>query len=112
MIQEEEQSLQGWIPDLGNGVTLNDVVEHAFDYRGNVTLMRRDGGELIGYLFNRNFDASIPFVQVFDQDGEAHKIVIEEIENITFTGRDTAAGQSYEAWKRRKEEEKMEQAPQ
>jgi hypothetical protein len=110
MTQDEEKSLQGWVPDLGNGVTLAEVVEYAFDYRGNVTLIRRDGGELVGYLFNRNADVTEPFVQLFDQEGEAHKIAIEEIENIQFTGRDTAAGQSYEAWKRRKEEEKAEHA--
>ena len=107
MTQDQEQSLQGWVPDLENGVTLTEVVEFAFDYRGNVTLIRRDGGELVGYLFNRNINVSIPFVQLLDQEGEASKIAIEEIE---FTGRDTAAGQSYEAWKRRKEEEKAEQA--
>ena len=110
MTHEEEQSLQGWAPDMSGGITVAEVVERAFDYRGNVTLVRKDGAELIGYLFNRNTQVSQPFVQLYDQDGAAHRVLLEDIENIMFTGRDTAAGQSYEAWKRRKEEDKARQA--
>ena len=46
----EEASLEGWTP--GPDVSLTEVIERAFDYRGNITLERRDGSEIVGYLFN------------------------------------------------------------
>ena len=51
-------------------LTVAEVIEHAFDYRGNVTVMRRDGGELVGYLSNRDAAAPEPFVEIIDEEGE------------------------------------------
>ena len=97
----DEQSLEGWIP--GPDVALADVIERAFDYRGNVTLVRRDGTELVGYLFNRNTRAVEPFVQMFDTAGEGPiTIPYAGIRAIRFTGKDPAAGNSYTAWLDRK----------
>jgi len=36
-------SLEGWVPDVGDYLTLAEVVEFAFDYRGNTTIVKRDG---------------------------------------------------------------------
>jgi hypothetical protein len=97
----DEQSLEGWIP--GPDVSLADIIERAFDYRGNVTLVRRDGAELAGYLFNRNTRAAEPFVQMFDTAGEGPiTIPYAAIRAIRFTGKDPAAGNSYAAWLDRK----------
>jgi hypothetical protein len=97
-------SLEGWAPELGPGLSLAEVVDRAFDYRGNITVVRADGSETEGYLFNRNADAPVPFVQLFDLSGGGpHTISYREIRTIRFTGRDTAAGNSYAAWLRAKE---------
>ncbi len=97
--------LEGWEPAVGVEVTLEEVVDRAFDYRGDVTLVRRDGTELIGYLFNRNAEIQGRFVQMFDRAGDGPlTIPYSEIRTIRFTGKDTAAGKSYEAWLRRKTE--------
>ena len=70
-----------------------------------MTLVRRYGTELHGYLFNRNAEARPPFVQMLDRDGDGpFTIPYAEIQTIRFTGKDTAAGKSYEAWRRRKTE--------
>ena len=53
----------------GDAATLAEVIERAFDYRGDVTIVRRDGTEIVGYLFNRDATAAQPFVQVFEQRG-------------------------------------------
>ena len=46
-----------------------------------------------------------PFVQMFDRAGNGpFTIPYAKIATITFTGKDTAAGKSYEAWIRRKGE--------
>jgi hypothetical protein len=97
------ESLEGWEPAVGSAVALAEVVERAFDYRGDVTVVRQDGSEIVGYLFNRDADALRPFVQMFDRAGEGPlTIPYADIRAIRFTGRDTAAGKSYEAWRRRK----------
>ena len=96
-----EASVEGWIP--GPDVPLAEVIERAFDYRGNVTLVRCDGSELVGYLFNRDASAVDPFVQMFDAAGASPiTIPYAAIRTIRFTGKDTAAGNSYAAWLERK----------
>jgi hypothetical protein len=97
-------ALEGWVPEIGPGLSLADVVDKAFDYRGNVTVVRTDGSQIEGYLFNRNAEVPVPFAQLFDLNGGGpHTISYREIRTIRFTGRDTAAGNSYAAWLRAKE---------
>ena len=105
-----EESLEGWIP--GPDVSLADTIERAFDYRGNVTLVRHDGTELAGYLCNRDTRAAEPFVQMFDAAGEAPiTIPYRAIRAIRFTGKDPAAGNSYAAWLDRKAAAKAQDDP-
>ena len=104
-------TLEGWVPELGEFLSLAEVIDLAFDYRGNTTVMKADGTEVEGYVFNRNRDVPEPFVQMFDLDGKGPlKIPYSEIRNVKFTGRDLAAGNSWVAWLERKEREKAEQA--
>ena len=104
MVVPPERSLEGWDPGLVDGPDLAFVVERAFDYRGDVTILRHDGRELVGYLFNRDIEASAPFVQMFPREGgDAVSILYSDIASIRFTGRDTAAGNSYAAWLRSRE---------
>jgi hypothetical protein len=88
----------------GPGPQLSELIERAFDYRANTTVVRTDGTEIEGYVFNRNADAPEPFLQLFDAAGEGPvTIPYAEVRTIRFTGKDMAAGNSYEAWLRRKE---------
>ena len=96
-------ALEGWTPEIGKGVLLDEVIDKAFDYRGNVTLVKTDGSETVGYLFNRNRDVPVPFVQMFDAAGDGPiTLAYADIRAIRFTGKDTAAGNSYAAWLERK----------
>jgi len=100
----DERPLEGWDPGPLEGAALAEAVERAFDYRGDVTVLRRDGGELVGYLFNRDADAATPFVQLFAvSGGDPVTNPYADIRSIRFTGRDTAAGNSYAAWLRSRE---------
>jgi len=100
----EPTSLEGWEPEVADGDMLADAIERAFDYRGDVTVVRTDGTELVGYLFNRNRDVAEPFVQVMERSGgEPQTIPYAGIRTIKFTGKDTAAGTSYAAWLRSRE---------
>ena len=88
-------TLEGWVPALNDYLTLAEVIDFAFDYRGNVTVVKRDGTEMAGYLFNRDRDAPQPFIQMFDLAGDGpFTILYSEIESIRFTGKDPAAGSS------------------
>jgi hypothetical protein len=108
----EDKSLEGWAPDISDAATLAEVVDRAFDYRGDVTVLLDDGRELIGYLFNRNPDAAEPFVQMFEREGSgASSVPYARIRAIRFTGKDTAAGNSYAAWLRSKEAAKAASSP-
>jgi len=104
-------SLQGWVPEIGPSLTLPEVVEHAFDYRGNTTIVKRDGTEVVGYVFNRNATVPEPFLEYFDEAGDGpFTVPYAEIATIRFTGKDTAAGTSWKAWVERKERERGEGA--
>jgi hypothetical protein len=104
MADDEERSLEGWAPEPGADLPLGRLVDLAFDYRGNTTVVKTDGSEVEGYIFNRNAAPPVPFVQMFDAAGAGpFKIPYAEIRTIRFTGKDTAGGGSYAAWLRRKE---------
>lgn len=99
-----EPSLEGWAPAAGVETPLADIIDRAFDYRGDVTVVMKDGRELTGYVSNRDGEAAEPYLQLLEPSGVAHTLRYAAIRTIRFTGRDTAAGTSYEAWLRRKTE--------
>jgi hypothetical protein len=107
---EVEKSLEGWAPEPDLQMPLASIIELAFDYRGNTTVVKRDGTELHGYVFNRDADAPAPYLEVFDLGGGAHRVPYAEVRTIHFTGKDTAAGKSYAAWLARKQAETAERA--
>ena len=100
----EEKSLAGWHPVLKDNLTVSTVIDLAFDYRGNVTIVKHDGTIIEGFISNRNSTVPEPYIEYFDKSGEGPSTVpYSQILNIQFTGKDTAAGQSWEAWMKRKE---------
>lgn len=78
---------------------LFEVIEAAFDYRGDVTLELKDGSRIEGYLFNRETRGAEPHIQLFPKDEPATKTIqYADIVAVEFTGEDPAFGQSWEAW--------------
>ena len=103
----EEKSLEGWMPTLDDSLTVEQVIEMAYDYRGNTTIVKTDGSAVEGYIFNRAAEAREPFLEYFDKSGGGpFTIAYSQIANVEFSGKDTAAGKSWEAWQRRKAEAK------
>ena len=78
-----------------------DALEKAFDYRGDVTITRKDKSTIEGYIFDRRGGATLndSVVGLFPK-GDPTRISIpySDIATLSFTGRDTAAGKSWEAW--------------
>jgi hypothetical protein len=95
------ESVQGWVPTLATEEELRIALEKAFDYRGDVTLTLKDSSKIEGYLFDRTTGPSLStsFVRVLPRDStQKLKIAYVDIAALAFTGRDTAAGKSWEAW--------------
>ncbi len=103
------EKLQGWVPDLAGDEEVRQALEKAFDYRGDVTITRKDGSKVEGYVFDRRTGKSLAdsAVRLFPKDSDKKiSIPYSEIAALAFSGRDTAAGRSFEAWVRKYWEKK------
>jgi hypothetical protein len=97
----EHERLQGRVWQPSSEEELREGLEKAFDYRGDVTITRKDGSTVEGYIFDRRAAAKLSesLIRLFPK-GEPVKLSIpySDIVGLAFTGRDTAAGKSWEAW--------------
>jgi len=103
------ERLEGWIPELANDEDLRQALEKAFDYRGYITITRKDGSKIEGYLFDRRSSGNLKdsVVRLYPKNsGEKVSISYSDIAALAFTGRDTAAGKSWEAWMKKYAEKK------
>ncbi len=98
------EKLEGWIPELAGEEEVRAALEKAFDYRGDVTVTCKDGTRVEGYIFDRRMGKSLRdcIVRIFPKDSnEKLAISYADIAALAFTGRDTAAGKSWDAWVRK-----------
>lgn len=98
------ERLQGWVPDLANEDELRIALEKAFDYRGDVTITRRDGSVVDGYLYDRRPGKTLQdsMVRILPSDGTPRlNIPYSDVVGLVFSDRDPAAGKSWEAWVRK-----------
>jgi len=105
----EREQLEGWIPTLTSEEELRLALEKAFDYRGDVTITRKDGSKIEGYLFDRCSAATLKdsVVRLYPRNSnEKVSISYADIGGLAFTGRDTAPGRSWEAWMKKYAEKK------
>ena len=97
----EHHKIEGWIPQLASEADLREALEKAFDYRGDVTITRKDGTRVEGYIFDRRNGATLAesAVRVIPQNArEKLTISFADIAALAFSGRDMAAGKTWEAW--------------
>ncbi len=97
----EQENLQGWVANLETDADIRAALEKAFDYRGDITITRRDGSTIEGYVFDRHAGDSLAesFVRVLPaKQASRVRISYAEIASLRFTGKDTAAGKSFESW--------------
>jgi len=103
------ENVEGWVPDLASESDLRQALEKAFDYRGDVAITRKDGSKIDGYIFDRVTGSTLEssFVRLLPRDSNQRvKISYAEIAALAFSGRDPAAGKSWEAWVRKYWEKK------
>lgn len=106
----ERENLEGWIPELATDAEIREALEKAFDYRGDVTITLKQGDVVEGYIFDRRTGSSLTdsLVRIIPAKGDRVKrsVVYSDIAALAFSGRDTAAGKSFEAWMKKYWEKK------
>ena len=105
----KHEKLEGMVPELAGEEEVRGALEQAFDYRGDVTITRKDGTRVEGYIFDRRTGRSLAdsIVRLFPKDSnEKISVCYADIAGLAFSGRDTAAGKSWEAWVRKYWEKK------
>jgi len=101
----ERENLEGWIPALATESEIREALEKAFDYRGDITVTRRDGTVVEGYLYDRYNAATleqsvIRLIPVPKEGAPTERVNISyaDVAALSFSGRDTAAGKTFDAW--------------
>jgi len=97
----EREQLEGWVPELASDTEVREALEKAFDYRGDITVTRKDGSQVQGYLYDRRTGTTLAdsLVRIMPNDGSGRvSIAYSDIAGLAFTGRDTAAGKTFDAW--------------
>ncbi len=98
---ETKPTLQG--AQITANDKLADGVEQAFDYRGDVTVQLKSGDKLEGYIFDRG---SSKIRILLKSASQKVTVPVNDIEQLSFTGRDMADGRSWEAWVKKYAEKK------
>ncbi|HET7441320.1 MAG TPA: hypothetical protein VFJ47_08465 [Terriglobales bacterium] len=97
----QREKLEGWVPEVAGEEELRAALEQAFDYRGDVLITRKNGTKVEGYVFDRRSGRTLAdsCVRLLPKDGSPKlSISYAEIAALSFSGRDMAAGRSWEAW--------------
>lgn len=93
--------------DAEDAEAMSRLLEAAIDYRGDVTLHRISGDPVVGYVFDIDGRKTPPVVRLLPADGGARiAIPLTEVSRVEVTGKDTAAGKSFETWVRKYVERK------
>jgi len=104
------EHLEGSIPPMATDVEVRAALDKAFDYRGDVTISLKDGSKIEGYVFDRRANGAglaECVVRLFPKDrDEKLSVRYSDIARLEFTGRDTAAGKSFETWVKKYQEKK------
>ncbi len=103
------EQLEGWVPDLATPEEVRAALEQAFDYRGDVLITCKDGRRIEGYIFDRRPGRTLAdsFVRLLPKGGgQKVSIAYADVAALAFTGRDMAAGKSWENWVRQYWEKK------
>lgn len=105
----ERENLEGWIPQLASDEEICVALEKAFDYRGDITITLKNGERIEGYIFDRRTGRPLSdsVVRLYPKTGNQKiSVAYSDIAALAFTGKDTAAGKSWEAWMKKYNQKK------
>ena len=100
---------QGAVLEPTTDTEMRLALEVARDYRGDTRLELRDGSSLTGFVFDIASDRDSGLVARLDlpEDSERRLVSAADIMRIHLSGRDPAAGRSWEAWVKKYAEKKL-----
>ena len=55
----QHENLEGWVPELASQAEVFAAFDKALDYRGDITITRKDGTKFDAYIFDRKHGASL-----------------------------------------------------
>ena len=85
------EETEGWQPEPSADLSLEQIVERAFAYRGDTTLRFADGGELVAFVSNRDFETTEPYLEIIYTEGAGPtRVALSKLRTIHFTGEDIA----------------------
>lgn len=101
---------QGSLVTHADVAALQAGLDEAFGYRGDVTIITKDARRIEGYIFDLRSGKTLEdsFVRILTGTSDDRIVVrYNEIESLEFSGRDTAAGKSWENWLRKYAQKKV-----
>src|SRR3954447_6735430 len=87
----QHEKLQGWVPSLANEEELKTALEKAFDYRGDIRVLCKNGTLVDGYLYDRRVAQTLADskIRILPSDGSPRvTIPYSEIAQLVFSDRD------------------------
>lgn len=104
--------LQGRVVESSNSADLRKALEQALDFRGDVTITRKSSVTAIdGYVFDIKTTKAAggeSTVRLIPKNSDEHlAIPFSDIASLSFTGKDTAGGKSFETWIKKYAEKKL-----
>jgi hypothetical protein len=89
---------QGLIVSRDDGQSaLSDAAIMAMNYRGDVTLHPTVGDPVACFVF----DSTHELLRYMTSDGKKGACAVDDLHSIAFSGKDTAAGISFDKWVKR-----------
>ena len=77
---------------------INELIEQAFAYRGYVTVSRRDGSHVVGFIYDRGAE----HVEMFDESATRRiRVALDDITDVALSGEDASA-KATRSWERRR----------
>ena len=97
--QQVEPMLKGRVVEFVSNSQPHRTINQVLDYRGDVTITTLDGNSIEGYVFDRRADVDDPYLRIIPKDGGPRRTIrYRQITQVVFSGRNTAAGKSWQAW--------------
>ena len=110
-MSDDNGSVTGVVVDDSDPVLLSEAIEQAFGYRGDVTVVCRSRTEpIVGYLYDRVVRPTLAEskLRIMPADGSPRlTIAYDDVAEVRFSGRDTAAGRSFDSWMKKYVKKKL-----
>jgi len=98
---------QGIVIARDDMVRFDAALNWAVDYRGDVTLLTREGQELECYVFDRSKGDEDALRCMAKGEAERCTVPVDSIQEVRFSGKDTAAGKTFDRWIERYVQKKL-----